>query len=241
MKKLILFTCLLLVCVAASAAKGAPQGDRTAGNTSAAAQNHAQIIQVVAEFVEQQTATLPGKVTYKINEIDKRITLSECTRLEAFMPAGSQLSGKTSIGVRCMEKNGWSIFIPVQIRNSLNLLVSVRQLPLGHILQKEDIVSQMMETSPAGGVTDPKQVIGKVLRFGIAAGQVLREDMLRPPYSVTQGQVVQIVVRGSGFNIRSEGVALNNAGEGQAAQIRTSSGKVVSGIASASGVVEITP
>jgi len=224
MKKLLLCVCLLLECAAASAA-----------------QDHTQISNVVAAFVQQQIAALPGKVSYKINEIDQRITLSECARLEAFLPAGSQFIGKTSVGVRCMEKNGWSIFVPVQISVSLNLLVSARQLPSGHILKREDIASQTIETSRAGGFTEPEQALGKVLRYGITAGQVLREDMLRPPYNVTQGQVVQLAVQGKGFSIRSEGVALNNASEGQTVQIRTHSGRVISGIARASGVVEIKP
>lgn len=224
MKKLLLCACLLLECVVASAAQG-----------------HTQIKNVVAAFVQQQTAALPGKVSYKINEIDQRITLSECARLEAFLPSGSQLMGKTAIGVRCNEANGWSIFVPVQIRISLNLLVSARPLPLGHTLQKEDIASQTIETSRTDGFTDPKQAVGKVLRYNIAAGQVLREDMLRLPYSVTQGQVVQLAVQGSGFSIRSEGVALSNASEGQTVQIRTNLGRVISGVARAGGVVEIKP
>ena len=224
MKKLLVFVCLLLECASASAV-----------------QDHTQISNIVDAFVQQQTATLPGNVSYKINGIDQRITLSECARLEAFLPAGSQLIGKTSVGVRCIEKGGWSIFIPVLIKVSINLLVSTRQLPLGHTLQKGDIASQTMEISQAGGFTDPKQVLGKVLRYGIAAGQVLREDMLRAPYSITQGQVVQLVVQGGNFSIRSEGVALNNAGEGQTVQVRTSSGRVISGVAGAGGVVEIKP
>lgn len=224
MKKLLVYVYLLLECVAASAA-----------------QDHTQIINVVAAFVQQQAAALPGKVSYKINEIDQRITLPECARLEAFLPTGSQLIGKTAIGVRCNEANGWSIFVPVQIKVSINLLVSARQLPLGHILQKGDIASQIMETSRISGLTDPERAIGKVLRYGIAAGQVLREDMLRLPYSVTQGQIVQLAVQGGGFSIRSEGVALNNASEGQTVQVRTSSGRVISGIAGARGMVEIKP
>jgi flagella basal body P-ring formation protein FlgA len=84
-------------------------------------------------------------------------------------------------------------------------------------------------------------VIGKVLRYGISAGQALREDMLRPPYSVTQGQSVRLVVQGNSFSIRSEGVALNNASEGQTVQVRTSSGRVISGIAGSGGVVNIRP
>ena len=229
MKKLILIGCLLWYGMAAPAAP------------MSATQDHAQIKNVATAFVQQQSATLPGKVTYKVDEIDQRISMPACAKLEAFLPTGSQFVGKTSIGVRCMEKNGWSIFVPVHIKVSLNLLVSARQLPLGHTLQEQDLASQTTEMSQTEGITDPKQVLGKVLRYGIAAGQVLREDMLRLPFSVTQGQIVQLVAQGDGFNIRSDGAALGNASEGQSVQVRIGSGRVVGGIAHANGIVEIGP
>lgn len=259
MKKLILVALLLLQSAAGGAASAEDAAVRSAPS---AAQDHAQIRNTVTQFVEQQIAALPGKATYQIDETDRRIVLPPCANFEAFLPPGSQLLGKTSVGVRCasssrqeetQEKNqgkvatgqtrtnGWSIFVPVQIRVSLNLLTSARQLPPGHTLQEQDLASQTTETSRMEGFTDPQQVLGKVLRYGISAGQVLREDMLRQPYSVKQGQVVQIAVQGNGFSIRSEGVALNNAGEGQSVQIRVSSGRVVSGVARAGGLVEIAP
>lgn len=225
MKKLFLFAGLLLWCAL----------------SSAATQDLARIRSAVSTFVQQQTAALPGKAAFQVDEIDRRIVLPECARLEAFLPAGSQLIGKTAVGVRCMEKDGWSIFVPVQIRLSVDLLVSVSQLPAGHVLREGDFARQTIETTRMTGFTDPRQVVGKVLRYGIAAGQVLREDMLRLPYSVTQGQVVQLSVQGRGFSIRSEGVALNNASEGQAVQVRVAAGRVIGGIARAGGVVEITP
>lgn len=206
----------------------------------AAFQSHAQINQTVADFVKQQTAPLAAKVDYRIEKLDSRLALAPCTKLEAFLPGGSQLIGKTSIGVRCTDKNGWQIFVPAQIRLTLNLLISARQLPAGHTLQEQDIALQTMEISRTEGYTDAGQVIGKVLRYSIAAGQVLRDDMLRAPYSVTQGQPVQVVARGNGFSIRSEGVALNNAADGQAVQVRVGSGRAISGIAR-NGAVEIAP
>ncbi|HEU0189159.1 MAG TPA: flagellar basal body P-ring formation chaperone FlgA [Gallionella sp.] len=252
MKKLLLIAFLLLQSAAAGAAPATDVLVRSAPST--ATQDHTQIRNAVASFVQQQTAALPGKVSYQIDEIDRRIVLPKCAELEAFLPAGSQLIGKTSVGVRCNQPlrkeeannrsahtNGWSIFVPVQIRLNLNLLTSAHQLPPGHTLQEQDLASQSTETSQPGGFTDPKQVLGKVLRYGIAAGQVLREDMLRQPYSVMQGQIVQLAVQGNGFSIRSEGVALNNASEGQTVQIRVGSGRVISGVARAGGVVEIVP
>lgn len=214
-----------------------------AGSTTDVTQNlhgHAQINVLVTKFVEQQTAHIPGKVNIQIEPLDPRLKLSQCTQISPFLPNGSQLIGKTSIGVRCADKNGWSIFVPVQIKITQALLISARQLTYGHVLQEQDISSQSIEMSRPSGFTEPSQVLGKVLRYSIAAGQVLRDDMLRPPYSVTQGQIIQVISRGTGFSVRNEGVALNNASEGQNVQVRVASGRVIGGTAQ-NGTVEIAP
>lgn len=232
MKRFLLLCLLLPMAVLATTAN--------ASATAAGSRNHTQITKLVTAFVQQQTASLSGKVSYQIEDLDPRITLAPCARPEPFLPGGSQLIGKTSVGVRCNEKNGWSILIPVQIKVTQELLISARQLSLGHVLQQQDLATQSVEMSRSTGFTTRDQVMGKVLRYSIAAGQILRDDMLRAPYSVTQGQTVQITSQGPGFSVRNEGVALNNASEGQNVQIRVSSGRVISGIAR-NGGVEINP
>jgi flagella basal body P-ring formation protein FlgA len=226
MKKILLIACLFFHCVAAGAA---------------ALQDHATLKSSVTAFIQQQTAGLPGKVAFNVDEIDKRIALRACSKIEVFLPAGSQLIGRVSIGVRCNDVNGWSIYIPVQIRISRDLIISARPLALGQIVHAEDIARQTTETTQNVGMTDAAQVIGKVLRYSVSAGYVMREDMLRAPYNVRQGQSVQLSVQGAGFSLSSSGVALNNASEGESVQIRTSAGRIVSGIASGDGVVKINP
>lgn len=228
MRKFLTLCLLLLQSVAADATSASP------------AQSHQQITRLVAAFVQQQTATLAGRVDYRVEQLDPRLVLTPCAKLETFLPGGSKLIGKTSVGVRCAEQNGWQILVPVQIKVALELLVSAHQLPAGHTLQEQDIARQSVEISRTDGYTEADQVVGKVLRYSIAAGQILRADMLRPPYSVTQGQLVQITARGKGFSIRGEGVAMNNASEGQTVQVRVGSGRMISGIAR-NGIVEISP
>ena len=226
MKNLTLFTLLLL---------------HTSQAAYAASQDHTSLRTAVTSLVQQQTASLPGKVSFNVDEIDRRINLRACSKIEAFLPAGSQLLGRVSVGVRCMESNGWSIFIPVQIKITRDLLIASRALTMGQVVREEDLARQTTEISQSGGLTESRQVVGKVLRYSVAAGYVMREDMLRAPYSVKQGQSVQLSVQGSGFTLSSSGVALNNASEGESVQIRTTAGRVVSGIAINEGIVRITP
>ena len=211
-------------------------------NHAAAQQSHAEIRAVAVAFVRAQTLALPGQVAVQVDEIDQRITLPACTALEAFVPPGGKLLGNGTVGVRCPgAKKGWTLFIPVQVKVSATLLIANKPLQQGQALQANDLAGLSGELTQTGMLTDPAQAIGKVLKFSVGAGQVLKRDMLRDPYAVTQGQTVQLQVEGSGFKIRSAGQALNNAAEGQSVRVRTSSGHVVSGKARLGGTVEVRP
>jgi flagella basal body P-ring formation protein FlgA len=201
--------------------------------------DHAEIHKVAMAFVQVKTQSLPGKVTLKVDEIDPRIVLSSCSKLEAFMPAGASMLGKTSIGVRCNEKNGWSLFMSATITSTMNMLVSSKPLQQGQIIRTGDFNIHVGEISQPVIVTDELQVVGKVIKFSIGAGQLLKQDMFRPPYSVTQGQTVQLIAEGDGFKLRSEGIAMVNAVAGQAVQVKVPSGQIISGIAQNNGSVEI--
>lgn len=224
MKKLLLTACLFLH-----------------STLSFAAQDHAALKETVATFIRQQTADLPGKVDFSVEAIDPRLVLDSCSKMEAFLPAGSQLIGRVSVGVRCLDAKGWRVFIPVQIKITRNLIISARPLSSGQTLRAEDIARQSTETMQETGITDEKRVLGKVLRYSISAGSIIRPEMLRATYSVKQGQAVQIIVRGGGFTLSNSGVALNNAGAGDSVQVRIGSGRVISGIATEEGSVQITP
>jgi flagellar basal body P-ring formation protein FlgA len=225
----------LLFCLLSSAVLPAWAGTQ---------QSHAEISAAVKEFMQSQTRTLPGEVSIEVGEIDPRLSLPACPSLETFLPSGARLAGKTSVGVRCPrspEQNGWSLFVPVTIRVRTTQVISNRPLQQGQTLSAKDITSRMGELTQPGILTDPAQAIGKVLRNSISAGQVLKQDMLRDPYSVTQGQTVSVQAEGSGYRVHSEGQALNNAAEGQSVRIKMPSGQVINGTAMPDGSVEIHP
>jgi flagella basal body P-ring formation protein FlgA len=208
---------------------------------AATSQSHAQIREVALAFAQQQSQALPGKVSIQIGEIDPRSVLRACSALEAFQPGSAKLIGKTSIGVRCNEKPGWSIFVQATIRVSATLLVANHPLAQNSVLNARDFSLQNGELEQPGILTDPAQAIGKTLKFGIGTGQILRQDMLRAPFVVTQGQSTEVVVRSTGFSVRSSGQALNNGAEGQSVQVRMASGQIVTGTATADGSVEVHP
>ncbi|MBA4382147.1 MAG: flagellar basal body P-ring formation protein FlgA [Sideroxydans sp.] len=211
-----------------------------AGMTLAALQqDHAVIRDIALTYARSLTSTLPGKVSIQVADIDPRTSLSTCKAIEAFMPNGAKMIGKTSIGVRCNEKPGWSVFLQATIKVSADLLVANRPLSQGLVLSADDFSVQSGELGQPGILTAPEQAIGKTLKFAIGAGQVLRLDMLRPDFVIKQGQTVRLYVRANGFVVSSEGQAMNDATAGQAVRIKTASGQMVGASASKDGSAEV--
>jgi len=194
------------------------------------------------QYLAVQTQGLPGKVTYTIGALDHYARQTPCSAYEAFLPAGSRLWGRTNVGVRCLSPTVWTVYVPVQVRIAGTYLLTARRLTAGEIVAAGDLVTQEgdLGSLPAGVLNDHSQAIGKTIKNSIAAGQPLRGDVLASPWVIQQGQSVKLVTTGAGFTASNEGKALNNAVEGQVAQVRTASGQVISGVARGPGVVEVS-
>ena len=224
-----LCSALIVVMVCAAPVRAAEQ------------QSHARLREIALAYAQDQTRTLPGKVSIHIQDIDRRTMLPACEPLEPFLPSGSTLIGRTTIGVRCNRKPGWSIFVQASIRVSATLLVANRPLAQNTVVSANDFSLRSGELDQSGILTDPAQAVGKTLRFGIGAGQVLRANMLRSPFVVFQGKTTDVLVRSESFSIQSSGWALNDGADGQNVQVRMPSGVVVNGLATADGNVVVRP
>lgn len=200
---------------------------------------HAAIRAAAISYMEQQTRALPGTVSIRIGTIDPRLTLDACSGLSPYLPAGAKLIGHTSVGVRCETPKRWNVLVPATIRVTVDRLVSNKPLSRGSTLQVSDFTLQRGEMNRPGVLVSPQQVLGKQLRYAIGAGQVLREDMLRAPNVIRQGQMVTLAVQGKGFFISREGDALNDAIPGEAVRIRLAPGQVMTARATPDGAAEM--
>lgn len=200
------------------------------------------LIQVVEDFVRTQTLGLPGKISFSVTPPDNRTQLASCQAYAPFIPPGSKLWGKSTVGVRCQGPAQWTIYIPVTISVYGDFLVSTRGLPSGATLSPDDITTRRGDLTllPSSILSDPSQAVGRRLRVSILSNQPIRNDVLLANWIVQQGQTVRVVSNGPGFSVSSEGKALNNAMEGQLVQVRTASGQTISGIARNGGIVEIS-
>jgi len=201
----------------------------------------AQIQRSVAQLLRSQTAGLPGKVSFTLGTIDARLNLHVCAAPEAFIPPGVRLWGNASVGVRCDGSQPWTIYIPVSVKVLADVVVAAHELAQGQSIQASDLAVQKADLGrlPLAVITDPRQALGRIATLSIAPGQPLRQDLLRSPPVIQQGQSVTVRALGPGFQVSAEGRAVNTAAEGQIAMVRTDTGRTVSGIAHLGGIVDI--
>ena len=207
-----------------------------------ARQEPAALERAVRQFLQVQTAGLPGQTSFTIEPVDTRLNLNACAAPEAFLPSGARLWGHSTVGVRCSGDKPWTVFVPVQVRVVAEYLVTARPLSPGQTIAATDLVLRSGDLTllPAGILTDPALAIGKTPASGLGAGMAVRGDLLRAPTVVQAGQSVILQTHGAGFVVRAEGKALGQAADGQVIQVRSSSGATVSGIARAGGVVDVS-
>lgn len=205
-------------------------------------QDPAVLRQVAEQFLHAQSRGLPGQVSISVNKPDPRLDLAACAAPQAFMPTGSRVWGKTTVGIRCTVPTPWTVYIQAKITVVAGYIVAAAPLAQGQIVSASDLATMQGDLTalPTGIITDAAQAIGRTAILSLQAGTALRQDSLRSPLAVQQGQTVRLVSVGPGFQVSSEGQALTSAGEGQLVQARTQAGQMIRGIAKAGGVIEVS-
>ena len=200
-----------------------------------------QIVGAIEQLLLQQTVGLPGRVSFSVGAIDRNLNLTVCAAPEAFMAPGARVWGNTSVGVRCMGASPWTIYVPVSVRVMAGVVVAAHPLTQGRAIEAADLTLQEADLGllPGAVMTDAGQAIGRVVTVGVAAGQPLRQDLLRAPLVIRQGQSVTLRAQGAGFKVSATGKALTNAVEGQIAQVRTLTGNTVNGVARPGFIVDV--
>lgn len=211
-------------------------------STSLAQQANEPVRKAVEAWLRTQTQGLPGTTSFEIGSLDPANQLAPCRHFEVSRPGSARSIGRGNVAVRCADTPGWRVTLPITVHLKADVVISARPIGQGQIITAEDLAIQPGDLAdlPANTLTSDQLAIGKSAAATIPAGQVLRTDQLRAAVVVRQGQTVKVISRGQGFAVTNEGRAINNATEGQIAQIRLGSGQVVSGIARPGGTVEIS-
>ena len=186
----------------------------------------------------------PGaRIEVEVGQLDPRLKLAPCRRIEPYMPPGLPAWGRTRVGMRCVDgEKRWNVTLPVTVHVYLQAPVLTSNGASGQVLSAADLT--LAEIDLASGSSLPlmnaEAMTGRTLTRPLAAGSPVRASDLKVRQWFAAGENVRIVAVGPGWRIASEGQAITPGLEGQPARVRTESGRIVQGRPSGDRELEVT-
>ncbi len=96
----------------------------SAGNVDSAS-----LMALARQFVAASLPPASGNAerTVRVSAPDPRLQLSACPQTPvAFWPNNARQTGTTVVGIRCPIAGGWQLFLPVQVQETVTVLVASR-------------------------------------------------------------------------------------------------------------------
>jgi len=183
-----------------------------------------------------------ARVEVELGQLDPRLRLAPCNRIEPYLPAGSRPWGRTRVGLRCTEGTvHWNVYLPVTVRVMAPAPVLREPLPAGTELAEDHFTEAEVDWAEARNlpVTTIDGLIGQRLARALPAGAALHDNDLQRRVWFAAGERVQVVAVGRGYRVQAEGQALSRGLDGQRVRVRTENGRVISGVAVAERRVEM--
>ncbi|STQ90964.1 flagella basal body P-ring formation protein FlgA [Iodobacter fluviatilis] len=194
------------------------------------------------QWLDQSLANSNGVPSYQLSQIDKRIQLAPCKQYDVGLPSGYRLLGNTMLRIQCVDGASWGINLPVKVSLLVTYYTAARPLSGNQEIGTGDLSAQQgdLGTLPGSVIMDPSQAVGRVLNTAVASGKPLRSEMLRAAMVIQQNQKVRVIYRDDVIEVANEGIAMNNAAEGQSVRVRVGTRQIIQGIATATGSVDVS-
>ncbi len=209
-------------------------------------QSHNSIKLTAEKFlVEHLNNNLHGSMEIEVTtgRLDPRLRLRQCKLpLEPFLPPGANLSGNTSIGIRCEDNKPWSLYVSAKIIKYADVYVSTRYLQRGIKLKQGDFILERHNISShaIGYVTDINAIEGKILRRPLRHNVIIPPIALHEPMLIKRGEEVTILAKNMGIKVHMKGKALKNGSEGEVIRVQNlSSKRIIEGKVLSAGVVGV--
>ena len=182
--------------------------------------------------------------TVTAEALDPRLRLPACGQPLETSAANPAARGAWSILVSCRADGAalWAVFVPVKVADLRPVVVMTRSIAPGQPidadvlrLEKRDVATLSM-----GYLTSVDEAVGRSLRRPVAPGAALTPDALAVTRVIKRGDVVTLVGRSGGLEVRAQGKALADGGNGERISVENpSSRRVVQGVVRDGDTVDV--
>lgn len=184
------------------------------------------------------------RVEVSVGQLDPRLRLAPCQRIEPYLPPSVRLWGRSRIGLRCKEGPvAWNVYLPITVKVYGRALVLPQGGVAGSIVSESDLAVAEVDLAEEQTVpiADASLATGRLLAQNLRPGSTLRAGHLKLRQFFAAGETVKIVVSGPGFSLESEGQALVAGIEGTPSRVRIENGRIVTGLPSGERRIELAP
>jgi flagellar basal body P-ring formation protein FlgA len=193
-------------------------------------------------------APAQARVTVQPGLLDPRLRLAPCAQVQAVTAPGAPAHGRTRVALQCVQpdpgQRAWRVHLPVRVQVWAPAWVARAAVPAGTPLQAEHLMLAEADwsahtTPPLNPPTDDAPW-GRALVRALPAGTALRGSDLQQRQWFSNGQTVRVHVKGAGFAVVAQGLALGDGIEGRPARVRLPSGRVLTGRPVAEQAMQVT-
>lgn len=215
----------------------------TAATAADTEQSHASIRAAAETHALGEVTGMPGRAEVTVGSLDSRLRLAACDQpLETYDSPNGLSGGRGVVGVRCDGSKPWKLYVPVHVAIMETVVINRRPLVRGQSVQADDLMIDEVDTSGLHKAyfTRIEDVIGLRSKRAVATGTTLHAGLLHRAKLVKRGSQVEIVAVTDGLRVHVNGKALADGGRGDRIQVRNlSSGRVVTGTVTGSGVIHV--
>ena len=215
-------------------------GCLAAGPAALADGAHESLQRIEGVAIAAVTAQLPASAQVTGGSVDNRLRLPACTEAPVAEPPALRGANAT-VTVRCGDP-AWTVYVPLRISDLRPVVVLARAATRGESVDANLVQMQQRDVAqlPFGYFDSAAGVLGYELRRALTAGSVLTPNDAQPPRLVRRGEMVTLVSRSGGLEVRAGGTAMGDGAQGARVRVRNnSSRRVVEGVVTAAGVVEV--
>lgn len=180
----------------------------------------------ISAHIESYGKSLTAKgyrFDYQIGNIDPRLSIGRCdSDLNIEFLRNPLEQAQNTIKINCLGEQPWKLFVATTLNIYGPIMVLDIALARGEAIQANML--SMKETqinrSRQALFSEPGQVIGKIAKRSIRAGQALSPNLVKAPNLVTRGDQVTIVAQNNAISIKMNGTALSHGALGDQISVR---------------------